>query len=256
MHLNRTRKLIDDLTCLFASGIRARTLYRNERTLAAFYARLIKRPRRLAFDVGANQGEYTKALAAIFEKVVCFEPQQDLAENLKITASRIPNILVINKAISDSNGQGKISVSQNRAMSSMESNWIKKVKKSKRFGNNSWNKTQKIELITLKQAFKTYGTPEFLKVDVEGHEAKVFKTLNHPIREICFECTPEARLAAIDVIEKISSIGNYSFRIQENGFVPFKIKKKKPLSLSETKKNIMAKEFQAPMYYDIFASLF
>lgn len=256
MKQTRLRKLVDDLTCFFASGSNLQTLYRNERTLAAFYARLVKKPRCLAFDVGGNRGEYSKALAAVFDKVICFEPQQVLAENLKQITSQFSNVVIINKAISDSNGEGRISISKNKAMSSMEPSWIKKVKKSKRFGDNSWNKIEKVKMITLKKAFETYGAPDFLKVDVEGHESKVFKTLNHPVKEICFECTPEARGAAVDVIKKISSIGKYAFRIQENGLIPFDIKREKPCSPSKIKRIIMAKEFQPPKYYDIFASLF
>ena len=207
----RLAKMADDLVCFAAMGPRVRRLFRSERRLAAFYLQILRGPRNLAFDIGANRGEYAKVLASLFQKVVCFEPQPALAEEIRKKTRAFPNLLVVNRAISDRADTAVLHQSGHHEMSSMEPAWIGAMQASGRFGENRWEQSCTVETMTLDEAILEHGVPDYLKVDVEGHEEKVFATLRHPIRQISFECTPEARKTAEAVIQKLASLGPYSF---------------------------------------------
>jgi hypothetical protein len=51
-----------------------------------------------------------------------------------------------------------------------------------------------------------YGTPDFIKIDVEGYEYQVLQSLHTPISMIAFEFTPTLPHLAIQCIELISSL--------------------------------------------------
>lgn len=253
--MKRKRKLVDDLILYLSIGLKAHKLYRDEKTIAAFYLRNLKKPYDLAFDVGANQGVYAKILSTLYREVVCFEPQPMMVEKIKEKAKNSPNLRVIEKAISDREGTAKIYLSRQNEMSSMEKKWIQQMRESGRFGNNEWSEERAISTITLDAAIRRYGVPNFLKVDVEGHEYKVFSTLSHPVKNIVFECTPEARDAGISSIEKISENGKYVFFFAKNGLLPTTVQRRLRMTACEIKKIISSKEFQSPDYFDVYAKL-
>ena len=59
----------------------------------------------VAFDIGANLGKYTKALAGKFKKVYAFEACPATCESLKaeLYNAKITNVEIVNKAIVDKN---------------------------------------------------------------------------------------------------------------------------------------------------------
>lgn len=250
---DRLEKLADDLLCFRAMGLTSRKLFRAEKRLAAFYLRILRGPRNLAFDIGANRGEYAKVLAALFKKVVCFEPQPALAEKIREKARAFPNLQVVNRAVSDRAGQAVLHLSGHHEMSSMEPAWIGAMQASGRFGENRWEQSCAVETMTLDEAIREHGVPEYLKVDVEGHEEKVFATLRHPIRQISFECTPEARETARSVVQKIAGIGTYRFVPLFNGELPRRPASLPLRSVEEMRALLMPESFLTPNYLDLFA---
>ena len=250
---SRLEKMADDLLCFWAMGLASRKLFRAEKRLAAFYLRILRGPRNLAFDIGANRGEYAKVLASLFKKVVCFEPQPALAEEIRKKTRAFPNLLVVNRAISDRAGQAVLHLSGHHEMSSMEPAWIGAMQASGRFGDNRWERRCTVETTTLDKAIREHGLPDYLKVDVEGHEEKVFATLRHPIRQISFECTPEARETARAVMRRVSGISEYRFLPLFNGDLPRRPASLPLRELSEMKALLEPKSFSTPNYLDLFA---
>lgn len=55
------------------------------------------------------------------------------------------------------------------------------------------------------------GVPDFLKVDVEGFEVKVFHGLTKPVPFICFECSTPVIENCITIVEYLKNITNYEF---------------------------------------------
>jgi len=248
----RLEKLGDDLLCFWAMGRTSQRLFRAEKRLAAFYLRILRGPRNLAFDIGANRGEYAKVLASLFKKVVCFEPQPALAEEIRKKTRAFPNLLVVNRAISDRAGTAVLHLSGHHEMSSMEPGWIGAMQASGRFGDNRWEQSCTVETMTLDEAILEHGIPDYLKVDVEGHEEKVFATLRHPIRQISFECTPEARETALAVMQKIAGTGKYRFLPLYNGELPRRPTSLPLRSLEEMEALLAPESFYTPIYLDLF----
>jgi FkbM family methyltransferase len=130
-------------------------------------------------------------------------------------------VVLIKKAISDNQGEEKIMISDSHTLSSLSNEWINSIKSSEMFFVStqafSWQKSAKVQVTTLSNLIKEYGNPAFCKIDVEGYEYKVLKSLSDPIKMVSFEFTPtqEFILSAINTVEHLASIGkvkfNYSF---------------------------------------------
>ena len=138
-------------------------------------------------------------------------------------------------------------------MSSMEPAWIGAMQASGRFGENRWEQSCTVETMTLDEAILEHGVPDYLKVDVEGHEEKVFATLGHPIRQISFECTPEARETARAVMRKLSGIAAYHFLPLCNGELPRRPTSLPHLGRDQMEARLSPESFFTPNYLDLFA---
>ncbi len=206
---------------MYASGQRLRRSRRRARyitqlrswdsvdeTRAAFYGQYIG-PGDLVFDVGANQGNRAKVFSKLRARVVAFEPQRYCYEILTAVFDQNDTIRLVKKALGAEDGIADMYVSDVNVLSSLSPGWISAVQESGRFKNVAWNKTERVEITTLDSAIREYGTPRFIKVDVEGYEFEVLSGLSKPIECISIEFTPERIHEAykcIDRMEMFSSI--------------------------------------------------
>jgi FkbM family methyltransferase len=123
---------------------------------------LRKKSNPIIFDIGANTGYYSLLAAHTFEKkveVYSFEPVKEFASCINESA-KINNyddcIDVCNFALSDKNGDGQIYVWG--TCSSLDKNF-----------NNKNLPSQTIKLKKLDD-FSVEISPDFIKIDTEGHE--------------------------------------------------------------------------------------
>jgi len=100
----RLKKFGQDVRCFTAMGPKYRHLFRDDRRLACFYLNIFNKKRALAFDIGANRGNYSKVLAALFNRVIAFEPQARLIPELRHNVRNFKNIEIVNCAVSDQQG--------------------------------------------------------------------------------------------------------------------------------------------------------
>jgi len=192
----------------------------NRKKLLKFYSRFIKKDD-LCFDIGANYGRRTEIFLKLGARVVAVEPQDACIQELEKKYGSNKRVILVKKAISDNYGEEELMISDSHTLSSMSKEWIKSIKSSDMFFVStqafSWQKTAKVRVTTLNQLIKEYGKPAFLKIDVEGYEYKVLKSLSEPIKVISFEFTPTQVfiLSAINIVKHLASIGevkfNYSF---------------------------------------------
>jgi len=73
----------------------------------------------------------------------------------------------------------KINISDAHVLSSMSKRWKEATPKSGRFDQYSWNKTEKVFVSTVDEKIKTYGTPQFIKIDVGRYEIEVLQGLTN-----------------------------------------------------------------------------
>jgi FkbM family methyltransferase len=203
----------------------------------------------LVFDVGANIGNRTQPLLNIGAKVVAIEPQKECYESLK---SRFGNkIKIVTMGLGAKEELKDFYISNAHTISSFSTEWIESVKKD-RFKYFTWAKPIKVQITTLDTLIKKYGSPKFIKIDVEGYELEVLKGLTCAVDIISFEYTvPEQVQKAIDCIIQIEK---YNPKTECN----YSVGEKMELALKnwETtinfKKFLLSQEFISTGFGDIY----
>ena len=154
----------------------------------------------LVFDIGANIG-YT---AIIFShivgqsgKVIALEPSPRAYNLLARSVEGDANIISLNVAISERNGEVQFNEMETLDTSSIEP--------------TEGGKTYAVMATTLDKLSEIYGIPNFVKIDVEGHEPKVFRGMNDILSSnrppaILFEALN--RIALKDCVAEINTARN------------------------------------------------
>jgi FkbM family methyltransferase len=127
------------------------------------------------FDVGANQGQFTKRIMQVWAakpySLYVFEPSTVAFEKLKASVASSPDVHLINLALSDK--RGKAALFYDREGSGLASVYPRDLA----FRRIDFSGHEEIEMTTLDQFCedRNIATIDFLKLDVEGHEFAVLK---------------------------------------------------------------------------------
>lgn len=171
-----------------------------------FYSQFIN-PGALCFDVGANLGNRTVLFSELGAKVIAVEPQLYCINYLKSFFSNDKNVVIVEVALGDAEGESEISIcDETNVISTMSDKWRTTGRFSKSY---NWNKKQKVKVTTLDNLIQKYGTPHFCKIDVEGYELNVLKGLSKKIPFISFEFTKELFSDSIKCLDVLSGISNF-----------------------------------------------
>jgi len=176
------------------------------RRLKNFYSTTIEKGD-LCIDVGANVGDFTRALSSCGAHVVAVEPQRDCLKKLRTKYQNYPGVTIVGSALGAAPGGGKIYLVESHTVASMSREWITSVKRCGRFQDQGWQVTQDVEIITLDSLIVNYGLPNYVKIDVEGYELQVLKGLSVSVPLLSFEFTPESPSDALNCIDHLSRLG-------------------------------------------------
>jgi FkbM family methyltransferase len=194
---------------------------RTARTEAArrqgFYARFVNN-NDLTFDVGANIGNRTSVFLCLGATVVAVEPQRACFCRLQEQFGSNSHVHLLNVALGAEEGMAEMNVSEGDVLSSLSSEWIAAVKESGRFGVNKWERKEAVRVTTLDALVSRYGTPAFIKIDVEGYEHQVLLGLSRAVRQLSFEFTPEYLTSTFACIDHLMSLGavEYNYSLNES----------------------------------------
>ena len=176
----------------------------------AFYNKLLIE-KKLMFDVGANHGDKTAPFSLIANKVIAFEPDKANVEFLNFRFRYNKNVTIEDKAVSSEIGTAQFYVvNPGSGLNTID---------AKRKELLDIDAGYIVSTTTLDAMIQTYGTPDFIKIDVEGHEIDVLSGLSHPIKMLAFEANlPEfiqRTLACLDIICDLDPkyMFNYGFNI-------------------------------------------
>lgn len=193
---------------------RRRKSYQRLMRATCFYRQFIK-PGMLCFDVGANLGNRTEAFLRLGARVVAVEPQASCAQTLMERFGGDPRFTLIQQALGKSSGEKEMFISNAHTLSSMSREWIENVQRLKLFPDCSWDNKITVETTTLDSLIERYGSPDFLKIDVEGFEYEVLQGLSVPVRVVSFEYTLGALQPVISSVHHLESLAEISFNYSE-----------------------------------------
>jgi FkbM family methyltransferase len=178
--------------------------------IRGMYSQLV-RAGDLVFDVGANLGNRTEAFLALGARVVAIEPQRECVKHLRRRWPDEDRLTVVPAAVSDSEGQGELFVSEASTLTSMAPEWIEAIVASGRFSGYSWDQRITVPTTTLTRLVAEHGRPAFCKIDVEGFEAKVLEGLDQPLPAVSLEFAKEALHMTRRCIERLMELGPTEF---------------------------------------------
>ena len=202
--LDRALGLARSLAIYRAIPFRARRLRR-------LYAQFV-RPGDLVFDIGGHVGNRTRAFISLGCRVIILEPQPVFAQLLSRRFARHPMVTVLEAAVSDAAGRAQLAISDRTpTVSTMAASWRQARANDEGFSSVRWNRSIEVETTTLDRLIDRYGTPAFIKIDVEGEEPQVLTGLSRPIPGLSFEYLPGDLDRAWQCVERLERLARYRF---------------------------------------------
>jgi len=181
---------------------------RVRRRRKAFYSQFLG-THSLAFDVGANEGNRVAAFIALGARVIAVEPLAECADAL---VSRFGDAcIVVREGLAAHEGTATLRTTSASTIASMSDDFIRETRASGRFSQYEWADAREVPVTTLDALIVRFGTPDFIKVDVEGYEVEILRGLSTGVPALSFEYTAELRQHARDCVSRIEQIGSYEF---------------------------------------------
>lgn len=177
---------------------------------------------KIYFDIGVNEGFYTRNLFLSkpddVDLVVCVDPNPISIDMLEFNLSDYKNnVAIVKKAVSSdkSNYIDFYVCNRRNVISTCDLEWIEHSRFSKRIPRDEWIKTQ-VETTTIDQLVEEYGEPIEIKIDVEGYDLNVIKSMKKYYEgcKISFEWSEEKYLETIGAINYLHRLGYKDFHIQ------------------------------------------
>ena len=166
----------------------------------------------LVFDVGANIGNRINALLNCRARVIAIEPQPECV--MKLRAKYGEKITIVEAALGSEKAKLNLHVSAKcDTVATLSREFIASANESKRFGDREWGNIIPVDVLTLDSIIEEWGTPSFMKIDVEGFELEVLRGLSKSVRALSFEWTSNRPDASRKCIDYLCGIGMPYFQI-------------------------------------------
>lgn len=194
-----------------------------------FYRRLLPELSHgdLIFDIGANEGFKTDLFLRLGARVIAVEPdetnQSILQERfVKFRLIRRP-LVIVGKAVSDKSATETMWIDgPGSAVNTLSQKWAGALKGNKArqtYGHYGLDfaKQKTVETTTLEQLMSVHGVPTFIKIDVEGYELNVIRSLQRPVPYLSFEVNlPEFRpegLECVEILGRLAAAGKFNYAV-------------------------------------------
>lgn len=175
----------------------------------------------ICFDIGANWGNRTKIFRKLGSTVIAVEPQRACAQALTRFFERDPGVTVVRAACGQRPGSCEIHLGEIDTLATLSGEWMARTTASGRFGRHRWVQTESVQMTTLDSLILRFGTPCFIKIDVEGFEAEVIRGLSVPVACISLEFTPEYPEPLRGALERLNNFGRWEANFCRSETVDF-----------------------------------
>ena len=179
-------------------------LYRLERPrMARLYGQLVA-PGDLVFVVGAAEGYHTAVLLALGARVVSVEPQPQLVRRLVARYAHQARVSVVGKGGAERAGSLELHMSYGDPELST---FDVELMRQGRYADRRWEAQLEVPVVSLEDLIREHGQPSFIKIDVEGLEARVLAGLQRPVACLCFEYSREHHEQARQCVQRLLELG-------------------------------------------------
>ena len=171
-------------------------------------------PGDLVFDIGAHVGDRVASFRRLGARVVAVEPQPLALRALRLMFRRDPGVTLVPGAVGAAAGRARMFLNTaNPTVSTLSQDFIAAATGAPGWEGQSWDSAQDVAVTTLDALIAAHGLPDFVKIDVEGHEADVLAGLSHPLKAFSFEITTIQRDAALQALDRTAALGDYRFNL-------------------------------------------
>ncbi|MCL4767589.1 MAG: FkbM family methyltransferase [Hyphomicrobiaceae bacterium] len=185
----------------------------RDAAMDALYARFVA-PGDLAFDIGSHVGDRIGAFRRLGARVVALEPQPDCGQVIRTLYGDDPEVTLVEAACGREAGRLLLRVnSANPTVTTASPEFIAAADGAGGWEGQVWDREIEVEVTTLGALIGRFGSPRFVKIDVEGFEADVLAGLGTALPALSFELTTIQRGVALRCIDRLLALGPYRFDV-------------------------------------------
>ena len=168
----------------------------------------------LAFDIGAHVGDRTASFLRLGARVVCVEPQPRVHRALRLLFAQQSNVALHRAAVGATPGTASLFVNTgNPTVSTLSSDMVRAAPDAEAWRDQVWDNEIEVPVTTLDALITRHGTPDFIKIDVEGFEADALRGLSTAVPVLSFEVTTLQRTVGDACIRRLAQLGPYRFNL-------------------------------------------
>lgn len=171
-------------------------------------------PGALVFDIGAHLGDRTGSFLRLGASVVALEPQPRIFRALRLIHGRSAGATLVAAAAGAKPGALTLYLNpQNPTVATLEPGFIAAATGAPGWDGQVWDSRATVPVTTLDALIARHGMPDFVKIDVEGHEPAVLDGLSHALPLLSFEFTMIQIEAAQACLARLHALGTYEFNL-------------------------------------------